>query len=141
MGARASEQAVVGSQAFRWQQDGSVGQWICLLPCVGLSLSRSFQVSGPMEGGGGKPTGPGAEQSQRGVIQSRLHRTGGGAIGWVCGDKIWRNVAVMFRSGGYVRSSGPEKVPVGLQYSGALGMKHLNKTQEICQLFTYNLLL
>lgn len=53
VGAHANKQAVVGSQAFRLQQDGSVGQWIRLQPCVGLVLGHSFRVSSPVEGGGG----------------------------------------------------------------------------------------
>lgn len=91
MGASACKQAVIRCQASRGQQHVIGVEWIRLLPWGDLILYRTHQVSVPVEGRGGEATRPGAEQSQRGVIQSRLHRAGGGAVRWVCRDKILSN--------------------------------------------------
>lgn len=81
MGAHTGKQGVVGSQASRGQQDGRAVKWICWLFFVRLI---SCDISSPAEGRWGESTRPSADQSEGGVIQSRLHKARGRVIRRIC---------------------------------------------------------
>lgn len=116
MGAHACKHAVIKLLASKGQQDDSAGEVVWCIACIVFLLFCMCQVTSPVEGSGGKSTGPETEQPQRGVIQSWLHRTGWGVVWWVCRDKIqvtweWHARSV------FHETSGAVKCPMWLSYS------------------------